>query len=49
MYSHLTDGALYLQEPKGFCFVEFHDERDAHDALEAMDRKTLDEREVCTA
>merc|ERR1719272_2358030 len=36
----------YTKEPKGFCFCEFHDERDAHDALDAMDRKQLDGREV---
>merc|ERR1712028_67520 len=36
----------YTKEPRGFCFVEFHDERDANDAMDAMDRKELDGREL---
>lgn len=36
----------YTQESRGFAFVRYYDERDAEDAIDAMDGKTLDGREL---
>ncbi|CAM9223610.1 unnamed protein product, partial [Heterosigma akashiwo] len=33
-------------EPRGFCFVEFYDQRDAEDAVYDMDGYRLDGREI---
>ncbi|XP_011210585.2 serine/arginine-rich splicing factor 2 [Bactrocera dorsalis] len=36
----------YTRESRGFAFVRFYDKRDAEDALEAMDGRMLDGREL---
>lgn len=36
----------YKQESRGFAFVRFYDERDADDAIDAMDGAILDGREL---
>eukprot|EP00602_Paraphysomonas_sp_CaronLab_P007579 CAMPEP_0185021480 /NCGR_PEP_ID=MMETSP1103-20130426/4166_1 /TAXON_ID=36769 /ORGANISM="Paraphysomonas bandaiensis, Strain Caron Lab Isolate" /LENGTH=197 /DNA_ID=CAMNT_0027553025 /DNA_START=34 /DNA_END=625 /DNA_ORIENTATION=- len=36
----------YTQRPRGFAFVEFHDGRDARDALENLDGRQLDGRDI---
>uniref|UniRef100_A0A1A9UH78 Serine/arginine-rich splicing factor 2 n=1 Tax=Glossina austeni TaxID=7395 RepID=A0A1A9UH78_GLOAU len=36
----------YTRESRGFAFVRFYDKRDAEDALEAMDGRKLDGREL---
>ncbi|XP_067623998.1 serine/arginine-rich splicing factor 2 [Eurosta solidaginis] len=36
----------YTRESRGFAFVRFYDKRDAEDALEAMDGRILDGREL---
>jgi len=45
-------GDIYLprdfgsNEPRGFAFVRFMDKRDAEDAMEGMDGKQIDGREI---
>jgi len=36
----------YKQESRGFAFVRFYDDRDAEDAIDAMDGSVLDGREL---
>lgn len=36
----------FSRESRGFAFVRFYDKRDAEDALEAMDGRMLDGREL---
>ncbi|CAE7477466.1 Srsf10 [Symbiodinium microadriaticum] len=36
----------YTKRPRGFCFVEFFDGRDARDALENLDCTELDGRDI---
>lgn len=36
----------HTRESRGFAFVRFYDKRDAYDALEAMDGRMLDGREL---
>lgn len=36
----------YKNESRGFAFVRFYEKRDAEDAMECMDRKILDGREI---
>ena len=36
----------YKQESRGFAFVRYYDERDADDAIDAMDGSILDGREL---
>lgn len=36
----------FTRESRGFAFVRFYDKRDAEDALEAMDGRILDGREL---
>ena len=36
----------YTKESRGFAFVRFHDNRDAEDAMDAMDGALLDGREL---
>lgn len=44
--SLLNIHCLAARESRGFAFVRFYDKRDAEDALDAMDGRILDGREL---